>query len=198
MDETCWCNVCKPLNLPEQTNARCVNFYAVNLLHDCHGVGKLGPLVPSNLNPPPTDIVQLSPHFVLNFRMASDNPHCPAHHHRLRLRPDDEELPEDGGQPLLREGLLPCIDLEKVGVLQIASSIASVVLPVFPDPLLADLVEPVPVVPEEFHIGEKEVQIDASNETNLPRSMFVIDSGRIFVRIGIKLKMAARDMNCVT
>lgn len=108
----------------------------------------MGPLVPSDLHPSPTNIVQLSSHFILHFRIAGDYSHCPAHHHGLRLGPNDEKLPEDGSQALLCEGLLPCIDLEKVGVLEIASTVASVVLSMLPDPLLADLMEPVPVVPE--------------------------------------------------
>ena len=59
--------------------------------------------------------------------------------------------------------------------------------------------EPVPVVPEEFAIIDKLIRLlSTCCETNLPRSMFVMDSGRIFVRIGMKLKIAARDMNCVT
>ena len=66
------------------------------------------------------------------------------------------------------------------------------------NPLFTDLMEPVPVVPEDLNIVEQENQSDAHYETNLPRSMFVIDSGRIFVRIGMKLNIAARDMNCVT
>ena len=121
-------------------------------LHDCHCVGEQSSLLPSDLNSSPTNVVQLCSHFVLHLRKAGDDPHRPAHHHRLGFGANDEEFPEDGGQALLSEGLLASVDLDQVGVLQIPSAVAAVILPVLSDPLLTDLVEPISVVPEDFQL----------------------------------------------
>ena len=42
----------------------------------------------------------------------------------------------------------------EVGVLHVTGPVASVVLPVLSDPLLGDLVEPVPVVAALLHLGD--------------------------------------------
>ena len=43
--------------------------------------------------------------------------------------------------------LLTSVDPVQVGVLDVAGPVAPVLLPVLPDPLVSDLVEPVPVTP---------------------------------------------------
>jgi hypothetical protein len=49
--------------------------------------------------------------------MAGEDAQRPAQHHRLRLGADDEYLSEDGGQTLLREGVLALVHLLQVQVL---------------------------------------------------------------------------------
>jgi hypothetical protein len=49
--------------------------------------------------------------------MAGEDAQCPAQHHRLGLGADDEYLSEDGGQTLLREGVLALVHLLQVQVL---------------------------------------------------------------------------------
>ncbi len=49
--------------------------------------------------------------------MAGEDAQRPAQHHRLGLGADDEYLSEDGGQTLLREGVLALVHLLQIQVL---------------------------------------------------------------------------------
>jgi len=62
-------------------------------------------------------LIQFSLHSLLYGGMAGEDAQRPAQHHRLRLGADDEYLSEDGGQTLLREGVLALVHLLQVQVL---------------------------------------------------------------------------------
>ena len=50
--------------------------------------------------------------------------------------------------------LLAGVDPVQVGVLDVPGPVPPVLLPVLPDPLVRDLMEPVPVIPAPLYVGD--------------------------------------------
>ena len=136
--ETCRSDVCEPHDL----------------LDGCHGVRQGAPHLPLDLLPLPGHLVQLVLDSLLDSRVARQKSEGPSHHDRLGLSSNDKYLPHYGGEVLRGEGVLPPVDPLQVGVLKVAGPVPPVVLPVFSDPLLSDLVEPVPVVSAPLYVGD--------------------------------------------
>jgi hypothetical protein len=89
-------------------------------------------------------LIQFSLHSLLYGGMTGEDAQRPAQHHRLGLGADDEYLPEDGGQTLLRERVLALVHLLQVQVLKKGGEKSVVESSMFlgipdPDPLVREV-----------------------------------------------------------